>query len=69
MNLESNNAPERKTDDAEKVLEIMENAPLGEGMVAMSSEGEKKVYKGIDGNPTMPMTNAEYRNYLDEAGN
>jgi len=63
-NLESmdNNVPNQDTDMA-KVHELMEEA--NQGMVAMSSEGEKKSYDDGQGGRTILMTEKEHADWID----
>ena len=40
-----------------------------QGMVASGAEGVRRVRKGPDGNPTSELTDAEYKEYLENFNN
>lgn len=50
----------------EKVIPVANEEVLNDGMMAKMAEGERKVRIGIDGNPTMPLTDEEFRQYNTE---
>ncbi len=52
-----------------KKEELEVNNESSQGMVASASEGERRVRTGPDGNPTGELTDAEYKEYLENFNN
>lgn len=55
--------------EVEKEEKLEVNNESDQGMVASASEGERRVRFGPDGNPTDKLTDAEFKDYLENFNN
>lgn len=65
--LEGQMAPKIEEENLVKPEALVDES--NQGMVASASEGERRVRTGPDGNPTGPLTDAEFQDYRENFNN